>query len=388
MTRSFELNRSLVESAQRSLGRMSLADRATALIQSATYAAELERFFGVLASRPGSAAAVRAQSTATICRAFASPASTPMPASTSISAQLARIAQALVDDQWVIGSSGEQGGFDQELLKLGPELLDRYGKGFAAAWNEVLDRLKFKAMAADKPQYLALSAVGSPTSPLMQLFEAIARETALTQERNPAGPSVKTAIRKPPTRAKGLARIGIELAARKSQSRAGTAFVSTQSQDPGRQHRSPVQVFPGLGEPVPPGQRPLDALTQNFREIYQSVRLAADVPVTDGTGQRQSAAADIDASRQCLAAAEGAGQDGQCGGGRFRRHRRRNIGRASQRDAGRDGRPSVRRGDCRAAFPSPRPAPTMSPWRISPDCSLRAGCSTGSSRKTWHRWST
>jgi type VI secretion system protein ImpL len=27
-----------------------------------------------------------------------------------------------------------------------------------------------------------------------------------------------------------------------------------------------------------PGQRPLDALTQNFREIYQSVRLAADVP--------------------------------------------------------------------------------------------------------------
>src|SRR6185295_7680163 len=100
-------------------------------------------------------------------------------------AQLAKVAQALVDDQWVVGSGGEQGGFDQELLKLGPELLDRYGKGFASQWNEVLDRLKFKAMVADKPQYLALSAAGSPTSPIMQLFEAIARETALTRERDP-----------------------------------------------------------------------------------------------------------------------------------------------------------------------------------------------------------
>ena len=121
---------------------------------------------------------------------------------------------------------GEQGGFDQELLKLGPELLDRYGKGFAAAWNEVLDKLKFKPMAADKPQYLALSAAGSPTSPMMQLFEAIARETALTREpRSGDAPGRLAERRMQRDRAKGLARIGIELAARKSQSRAGAAFV-------------------------------------------------------------------------------------------------------------------------------------------------------------------
>ncbi|TIU20258.1 MAG: type VI secretion system membrane subunit TssM, partial [Mesorhizobium sp.] len=40
----FELNQPLVEAAQRSLGRMSLADRASALIRSAVYAARLEDF--------------------------------------------------------------------------------------------------------------------------------------------------------------------------------------------------------------------------------------------------------------------------------------------------------------------------------------------------------
>jgi type VI secretion system protein ImpL len=49
------------------------------------------------------------------------------------------------------------------LLRLGPEMLTRYGNDFVAAWNRVFDRLKFKPLAADKPQYLALSAAASPT---------------------------------------------------------------------------------------------------------------------------------------------------------------------------------------------------------------------------------
>lgn len=271
---SFELNRSLVESAQRSLGRMSLADRATALIQSATYAAALDDFSVSQQAGP-EAPVLFERNDANDLASLRVPGLYTHAGFDFYLAQLAKVAQALVDDQWVIGSGGEQGGFDQELLKLGPELLDRYGKGFAAAWSEVLDRLKFKAMAADKPQYLALSAAGSPSSPLMLLFEAIARETALTQERNPA--ASQDSDQEAVARAKGLARIGIELAARKSQSRAGTAFVSTQSQDPGAnieaQFRSVQALVAGA-----PGQRPLDALTQNFREIYQSVRLAADVP--------------------------------------------------------------------------------------------------------------
>ncbi len=272
---SFELNRSLVESAQRSLSRMSLADRATALIQSATYAAELDDFS--VASQAGPEAPVLFERNDGNDLASLRVAGLYTHAGFDFYlAQLAKVAQALVDDQWVIGSSGEQGGFDQDLLKLGPELLDRYGKGFAAAWNEVLDKLRFKAMATDKPQYLALSAAGSPTSPMMQLSEAIAHETALTREDNPSTAS-QDSEKDIAARAKGLARIGIELAARKSQSRAGTAFVSTQSQDPGANIEAQFRSFQALVAGAP-GQRPLDALVQNFREIYQSVRLAADVP--------------------------------------------------------------------------------------------------------------
>lgn len=270
----FELNRSLVESAQRSLGRMTLADRATALIQSATYAAALGDFS--VSQRAGPEASLLFErNDGNDLSSLRVPGLYTYAGFDFYLAQLAKIAQALVDDQWVVGSGGEQGGFDQELLKLGPELLDRYGKGFASQWNEVLDRLKFKAMVADKPQYLALSAAGSPTSPIMQLFEAIARETALTRERDPG--SAESGAKEIADRAKGLARIGIELAARKSQARAGAAFVNAPGQDPGANIEAQFRSFQALVAGAP-GQRPIDALTQNFREIYQSVRLAADVP--------------------------------------------------------------------------------------------------------------
>ncbi len=161
----FELNKSLVESAQRSLGRMSLADRATALIKSATYAAELDDFSVSL--RAGAEAPLLFErNDGSDLSSLRVPGLYTYAGFDFYLAQLAKVAQTLADDQWVVGGGGEQGGFDQELLRLGPELLDRYGKNFASAWNDVLDRLKFKAMAADQPQYLALSAAGSPTSPM------------------------------------------------------------------------------------------------------------------------------------------------------------------------------------------------------------------------------
>ncbi len=100
---------------------------------------------------------------------------------------------------------------------------------------------------------------------------------ALTRERDGAVEASQGSAQDAAERAKGLARIGIELAARKSQSRAGTAFVSAQSQDPGASIEAQFRSFQTLVA-GPPGQRPIDSLIQNFREIDQSVRLAADVP--------------------------------------------------------------------------------------------------------------
>ncbi|MDX8507938.1 type VI secretion system membrane subunit TssM [Mesorhizobium captivum] len=269
----FDLNQPLVEAAQRSLGRMSLADRASALIKSAVYAARLEDFS--VSAKAGSEAQLLFE------RMDGSELSDLRVPGLYTRAgfngfylpQLSRMAQMLVDDQWVLGGGGEQGGIDQDLPKLGPELIDRYGKEFASAWNGALDRLKFKAMLKDKPQYIALSAAASPGSPLDRLFTAIADETALTMDSTVSETSAPQ--QDPASMAKGLARIGLQIAGGKSQSRAGTS--SSATQNAGATVEAQFRPFQALVSGSS-GRRPLDALTQNFHDIYQSVKLAADVP--------------------------------------------------------------------------------------------------------------
>ncbi|WP_301005792.1 type VI secretion system membrane subunit TssM [Mesorhizobium sp.] len=271
----FELNQPLVQAAQRSLGRMSLADRASALIRSAVYGARLEDFS--VSAKAGSEAQLLFE------RMDGSELSDLRVPGLYTRAgfngfylpQLSRIAQMLVDDQWVLGGGGEQGGIDQDLPRLGPELVDRYGKEFAAAWNGALDQLKFKAMLNDKPQYIALSAAASPDSPLDRLFTAIADETALTKDNTPFDAETGAAQQDPAGMAKGLARIGLQIAGGKSQSRAGTS--SSATQNAGATVEAQFRPFQALVSGSS-GRRPIDALTQNFRDVYQSVKLAADVP--------------------------------------------------------------------------------------------------------------
>ncbi|MFC3321613.1 type VI secretion system membrane subunit TssM [Mesorhizobium cantuariense] len=272
----FELNQPLVESAQRSLGRMSLADRASALIKSAVYAAALDDFSVSAKGGPEAQLLFERADGSDLSGLRVPGLYTHAGFNGFYLGQLSGIAQMLVDDRWVLGGGGEQGGVDQELLKLGPELLDRYGKEFAAAWNGILDQLRFKAMLKDKPQYVALSAAASANSPVDQLFTAIADETALTREGSGTG-SATQSQQDTANIARGLARIGIQFAAGKSQSRAGTGAATVQSQNPGANIEAQFRSFQALVS-GPAGHRPIDALTQNFRDIYQSLQLAADVP--------------------------------------------------------------------------------------------------------------
>ncbi|RVC09546.1 type VI secretion system membrane subunit TssM, partial [Mesorhizobium sp. M7A.F.Ca.AU.001.01.1.1] len=280
----FELNQPLVEAAQRSLGRMSLADRASALIKSAIYAAVLDDFSLSQKGGPEAQLLFERIDGGDLSGLRIPGIYTHSGFNTFYLRQLSRIAQMLVDEQWVLGGGGEQGDINQQLLKLGPELLDRYGKEFAAAWNGVLGQLKFKAMLTDKPHYIALSAAASPSSPMNQLFAAIADETALTRDSGD-GPDPGTEIegtaqnppRNPADLAKGLARIGITIASGKSQSRAGTGAADARNFSPGANIEAQFRPFQALVN-GPAGHRPIDALTQNFSDIYQSLQLAAEVP--------------------------------------------------------------------------------------------------------------
>ncbi|TIU45162.1 MAG: type VI secretion system membrane subunit TssM, partial [Mesorhizobium sp.] len=150
---TFALNQPLVEAAQRSLGRMSLADRAFAQIKSAVYAARLQDFSVAAKAGPEAQLLFERIDGSELADLHVPGLYTRAGFNRFFLPQLSRIAQMLVDDRWVLGGGGEQGGIDQDLPKLGPELIDRYGKEFAAAWNGVLDQLKLKAMLKDKPQY-------------------------------------------------------------------------------------------------------------------------------------------------------------------------------------------------------------------------------------------
>ncbi|RWE65905.1 type VI secretion system membrane subunit TssM [Mesorhizobium sp.] len=281
----FELNQPLVEAAQRSLGRMSLADRASALVKSAVYAAALDDFSVSVKGGPEAQLLFERVDGGDLSGLRVPGIYTYSGFNSFYLEQLSRIAQMLVDDQWLLGGGGEQGGIDQELLKLGPELVERYGREFAAAWNAILDKLKFKAMLKDKPHYIALSAAASPTSPIDQLFTAIADETALTREAGSGkdfgseaeADMLQNQPQNTPDTARGLARIGIQIASGKSQSRAGAGSASAQNQNPGANIEAQFRTFQALVN-GPAGRRPIDALTQNFRDIYQSLQLAADVP--------------------------------------------------------------------------------------------------------------
>ncbi len=295
---TFELNGPLVESAQRSLARMNMADRAYALIKSASYSAPIENFSVASRGGPDTALVFEAVDGSELDKLVVPGLYTYAGFQDFFIPQLAAVAEKIESEKWVMGELGDQKGVEEQFGQLGPVLIERYGKDFVDAWNAVLDNLKLKSMSADKPQYLALSAASAATSPLRQLFEAVAAETLLTAEREgdeeaAAGDSIdpltgqataaatrevsSLAARAVPGRAAGLARIGIDLAMKKSTSRAGDTFAAGGKQIPGANIEAQFRPFHELVK-GDAGKRPIDALIQNFYEVYQSLVLAATNP--------------------------------------------------------------------------------------------------------------
>lgn len=290
---TFELNGPLVESAQRSLARMNMADRAYALIKSASYSANVEDFSVAQRGGPDAALVFEAVDGSELGSLVVPGLYTYAGFQDFFIPQLAAVAEKIEGEKWVMGDLADQKGVEEQFGQLGPVLIERYGKDFVDAWNVVLDNLKLKSMSADKPQYLALSAASSPTSPLRQLFEAVAAETELTREReaDPASDAAELLKENADAakdvaaiasgglsgQASGLARIGIELAMKKSTSRAGDTFASAGKQIPGANIEAQFRPFHELVK-GDAGKRPIDALIQNFYEVYQSLVLAATNP--------------------------------------------------------------------------------------------------------------
>jgi type VI secretion system protein ImpL len=263
------LDRQLVEAGQRSLSRMDLADLALALIKAASYSADLQDLAISSRTGPQSAIVFDTSNGSSLASMRIPGLYTKAGYDTFFLRQLGTIARRIVDDQWVMGAGGQQVGIEAQLKQLGPSLLAKYSADFIAAWTAVLDNLKLRPMTEDKPQYAALRAVGSESSPLRQLVETVAGETSLGQDEGDAAMTDADAA----AQAEGWERIGIAAPSGKAQSRAGGAFGEIDS-SPGATIEAQFRPFRNLVTGSP-GQRPIDSIVRNFHDIYQSLILTA-----------------------------------------------------------------------------------------------------------------
>ena len=178
-----ELDGRLIEQAQKSLARLSVAQRAYEFLKSEARSSTAGDWIVTRKGGPD------------VATVFENTPSQPLdtirvPAfftyngfQQSFIAKLGGLSERMKRDRWVLGDAGQQTAVDQQYDDLAGDLLNIYSNDFVVAWRTALGKLRLKKLMADKPKYDALRALSAPTSPLRQILELIREETMLTKER-------------------------------------------------------------------------------------------------------------------------------------------------------------------------------------------------------------
>ncbi len=297
---SFELNGALIDQGERLLARMNVEDQAYSLILATAEFAGIEPFS--IANRAGRDADLVFEGTKgqALDELVISPLYTYAGFHEFFLPQLSQIAENLLADQWVMGEYAADAQIEDQISGLGPILLQRYTNDWIEEWDRVLASVKLRPMSADRPSYQALAAASAPrTSPILLLTTEIMEETSLTAEYNkgedepPAGmdPDAvagqaadaggefgKRAAQIFINRQSGLARIGLDVAFRKSQERAGTSGGSGGvTRLPGAEIEAYYADWHDLMVGDPP-QRRIDFLIQTLGDMQRTLITAVDFP--------------------------------------------------------------------------------------------------------------
>jgi type VI secretion system protein ImpL len=160
----------------------------------------------------------------------------------------------------VLGSAGDQSTLAAQYDNLPDQMLDLYTRDFVAAWRDALGKLRLRKLLIDKPKYIALSALGAPTSPLKQLLVSIDEETMLTRERKAPPPAGSATTPAAPAAAKPLPPLF------KSQDRAPGANIEAE--------------FKAIHAALEGGsaRAPIDDIVATLNEIASNLILAATTP--------------------------------------------------------------------------------------------------------------
>ncbi|MGF9759353.1 type VI secretion system membrane subunit TssM [Microvirga sp. 0TCS3.31] len=282
---SFPLNTALIEDCQRTLARMSVADRAYELLKSQARSNSYRDW--IVAKRGG----------ADVGLVFEGVGGTDLDSvrvpvfytydgfHSSFMDQLTSIGQKIEQERWVLGDAGQQTPLLNQYDHLYQDLLQLYTRDFIAAWQQALRRLKLRPLTADKPRYVALSAAGAATSPIKQLIESIRAETQLTRERPPSKQRASVESKGLLGTLVGSATTAIDKSAGIITGKPVLPEGSVQNgllgsgagQAPGATIETQFKSFHVLVEGEG-GRQPIDALLQNLREINETLAITAPDP--------------------------------------------------------------------------------------------------------------
>jgi type VI secretion system protein ImpL len=252
-----ELDGRLIQQAQNSLARLSVAQRAYELLKSEARASTAGDWIVTRKGGPDVAVVFETTSGQPLDGIRVPAFFTYAGFQQLFIAKLGGLSERMKRDRWVLGDAGQQSAVDQQYDVLAGDLLNIYTNDFTTAWRTALGSLRLKKLLADKPKYDALRALSAPTSPLRQILESLRDETSLTKERpkpataTPAVPDTLT-----PT---------------------SPALFNTQDGPPGAKIEAQFKPFHSVLE-GDSTRRPIDSIVANLNDIAQNLTLMVENP--------------------------------------------------------------------------------------------------------------
>lgn len=276
-----KLNQSLIEQSQRTLRRLSIAERAYELLRTQSRSDSAKDW--VVSQRGGSDVRLvfEGLSGEDLDQVRVPYFYTYDGFQNAFIGRLGDIGDRIEKERWVLGENVDQQAITAQYATLFPDLMKLYSRDYVATWQKTLRRLKLRPLNADKPRYVALSAISAATSPFKQVLESLRDETQLTKERPNAKKAVaqtaaKNAAQTLDERAsQALGRLGANLpmaSAGVDRVLAGSNDVSLGADIEAQFKPYHVLVDGDLG------RRPVDQLLQTFSEISQNLAIAATNP--------------------------------------------------------------------------------------------------------------
>lgn len=276
-----KLNQSLIEQSQRTLRRLSIAERAYELLR--TQARSQSQKDWVASQRGGSDVRLvfEGVSGEDLDQVRVPYFYTYDGFQRAFIERLGDIGDRIEKERWVLGENVDQQAITAQYATLFQDLMKLYSRDYVASWQRALRRLKLRPLNADKPRYVALSAIAAPTSPFKQVLESLRDETQLTKER----PDIKKAA------AQAAAKAATQTLEQRASDALGRLGANLPLAAPGVDRVLSGGNEAALGADIEGqfkpfhvlvdgdlGRRPVDQLLQTLSEINQNLATAATNP--------------------------------------------------------------------------------------------------------------